>query len=133
LLRNIRILIVEDNLVDQLVASHILRKQNAIVACAVNGAQALDMLNEHIFDLILTDMQVPGMNGYEITAYIRNTLKRNTPIIAVTADVFVCNQDEWKAAGMNGCISKPFDADKLYGIISAVLVNSGNNSAHTNV
>src|SRR5206468_10469450 len=66
------------------------------------------------YDIILMDLQMPEMNGFEATEYIRNTLKSQTPIIALTADVTTVDLEKCKAVGMNDYIAKPVDERLLY-------------------
>ena len=132
MLAGIKILIVEDNLVDQVLATHMLKKQNAIPTCAATGEEALYLFDKNAYDVVLMDTQMPGINGYETTALIRKKTGDHIPVIAVTADVFVNNTEKWKEAGMNGCIIKPFDPDNLCRVISDILVNSGNNISKAN-
>lgn len=113
-----RILVVEDNSLNQKIATYLLGKQGAEVATVDNGHEAVKQLETNAFDLVLMDIQMPGMDGIETTAYIRNNLKSNVPIIALSASSY---DDEYKRcmeAGMNGCIIKPIDVSKLVEIIS---------------
>ena len=81
---------------------------------ADNGKIAIEKLTTTHYDIILMDLQMPEMNGFEATAYIRNQLKSNIPIIALTADVTTVDVEKCKAAGMNDYISKPIDEKLLY-------------------
>ncbi len=118
------ILLAEDNTVNQLLVVNLLNKWKIGVETADNGQEALDMLNKKKYDLILMDVQMPKMDGYQTTEYIRNlhdeTLK-NTPIIAMTASAFKDDIDKCISIGMNDFISKPFKKETLYHKISLLL------------
>ena len=109
--KQLHILIVEDNKINQFVLKTILDIEHINVTIAENGQEALDKLDEHRFDIILMDLMVPIMDGFEATKTIRalGSEKRNIPIIAVSADV--TNNIEYKCleAGMNAYTSKPID------------------------
>jgi CheY-like chemotaxis protein len=117
---------VEDNLVDQMIASYILKRQGAVVNCVLTGEQALEAIGKDDYDIVLMDLHMPGMGGYDATTEIRHRLGKNIPIVALTADAFI-KSEEWEKVGMNGCICKPFDTGKLGDIISYILVHSDNN------
>jgi len=108
------ILLVEDNRVNQLVASEILKRGGLNVTIANHGAEAVDMLKDKHFDLILMDLQMPVLNGYKATEEIRKTAcLSELPIIAMTADAMNDIKDKCMSAGMNGYISKPIDINLL--------------------
>lgn len=110
------ILLVEDNKINQLVVAKMLRKLNMEVITADDGLQALEEFYERDFDLILMDIQMPNMDGYRATAEIRkhpNPVKRDTPIIALTASAFLTEKDKAKLFGMNEHVGKPFSPDEL--------------------
>lgn len=114
------ILIVEDNPVNQMVMKSILRKwKNTTFDIANHGLEALDKLKEKQFDLILMDLQMPEMDGYEATEAIRNGVcgkqYENIPIIAVTADATDKAKNKVKSIGMDDYMTKPVDSDELYG------------------
>jgi len=117
-LSNTRVLIVEDNPLNQLVIKHILSSWKAEYEVAANGQEALDLLTAEDFDIVLMDLQMPEMSGYEATQHIRskNTIVRNPliPIIAITADAFAETRRRVLENGMNDFISKPFEKDELY-------------------
>jgi CheY-like chemotaxis protein len=81
---------------------------------AANGKIAIEKLDQGAFDIILMDLQMPEMNGFEATEYIRNELKLQIPIVALTADVTTVDVEKCKAVGMNDYISKPVDENELY-------------------
>ncbi|MEM9102597.1 MAG: response regulator [Pseudomonadota bacterium] len=109
------ILLVEDNRVNQLVATGILKKKHCRIEVAFNGEEALKMLKAHDFDAVLMDMQMPVMDGIEATKQIRK-FKGHTakiPIIAITANAMKEDAQKCYAAGMNDYIAKPFKPEKL--------------------
>ncbi len=81
---------------------------------AANGKIAIEKLQDKSYDVILMDLQMPEMNGFEATEYIRNEMKSNIPIIALTADVTTVDLAKCKAVGMNDYIAKPVDERLLY-------------------
>ena len=113
-LSNINVLLVEDNLVNQLVAKELLMSMKAKVIIAENGQKALDSLNEHTFDVVLMDIQMPIMDGLTATQEIRKKEKyQNLPIIAMTAHAREEDKQRSLAAGMNLHIAKPVTAKLL--------------------
>ena len=114
-LQGLRILVAEDNLINQKVVSHTLNKQGAEVKIVGNGALAVALLKEDDnFDAILMDLQMPETDGYRATQIIRNELKKTLPIIAMTADALKGEAERCFTAGMDGYISKPFEPRDLY-------------------
>ena len=108
------ILVIEDNYLNQKLAKNVLNNFDFDVELAINGQIGLDMLRVKNYDLILMDIQMPELDGYQTTKIIRNTLKLNTPIIAMTAHSIVGEKEKCIAVGMNDFISKPFNPDTLY-------------------
>jgi CheY-like chemotaxis protein len=117
------ILLVEDNSMNQLLAKKVLSDWGWKVQIADNGIVALKILKEKNFDLVLMDIQMPEMDGYETTRQIRNQLSGQNaiPIIAMTAGVISSEEEKCYQIGMNGYISKPFDPDILYSKIISVV------------
>jgi signal transduction histidine kinase/ActR/RegA family two-component response regulator/PAS domain-containing protein len=119
-----RILLVEDNPVNKLLAVRLLEKRGYSVATAGNGHEALQALDRECFDLVLMDVQMPGMNGFEATGAIRER-ERSTgsrlPVIAMTAHAMKGDEERCLAAGMDGYIAKPVRAEALYQLIEATL------------
>lgn len=117
-LSHTRVLIVEDNPLNQLVIKHILSSWKAEFEVASNGQEAINLLTQEDFDIVLMDLQMPEMSGYEATQLIRskNSPVRNplVPIIAITADAFAETRRRVLEKGMNDFISKPFEKDELY-------------------
>ena len=115
-----RILLAEDNSVNQQVARRILQKRGYSVVIANNGVEALQMLERQPFDLILMDVQMPQMDGFEATAVIRETekvTKTRVPIIALTAHAIKGDKERCLAAGMDGYISKPIRGEELLSLV----------------
>ncbi len=117
-LGGIKILLVEDNLMNQFVAKQIIGKWNATITVANNGSEAIEKLSNELFDLVLMDLQMPEMSGYQATEHIRskNTTVKNPsiPIIALTADAFAETKRKVFEAGMNDFVTKPFNQEELY-------------------
>ncbi len=133
--RNLKILVAEDMVLNQLLIKIILADFDFEVDIAENGKIAIEKLavaersrgtvgeRSRTYDVILMDLQMPEMDGFETTAYIRNELKSDIPIIALTADVTTVDIEKCLAAGMNDYISKPIDEKLLYSkIIKALKV-----------
>lgn len=118
---DLKILLVEDNDINRLYASTILKKWNCICDEAVNGEIALEMLRKNNYDLILMDVHMPVMDGLEATQIIRQSFdspKKDIPIIAFTANAIKGEREDYIDIGMNDYISKPFIPDELHSIIS---------------
>jgi len=120
-LQGIRILLAEDNEMNRLVANTVLENYGVLITEAKNGAEAVDALTKGQYDIILMDMQMPVMNGMEATEVIRNKLKLDIPIIALTANAIKGDSERYMAIGMNGFISKPFEENDLINAIATVL------------
>ncbi len=113
-----KILLVEDNVINQEVATEILGSAGATVEVANNGQEAIDAIAAKTYDLVLMDLQMPVMGGYEATKFIRADRKNlNLPIIAMTAHAMQGVEAECKAAGMNDYVSKPIDPQNLFSTI----------------
>ena len=125
ILDGLKILITDDNEYNRIVARDTLKsKANVEIFEAENGQQAIDLLKENDFDVILMDVQMPIMNGFDATAHIRTEFdgpKKDTPIIALTASVLRTDLDRCKNAGMNSYIPKPFKPQELIVGIAQVL------------
>ena len=110
-----RVLLVEDEAVNQVVARDFLEQAGLVVDAADDGARALEMSREVPYDLILMDLQMPTMNGLEAARMIRGeSMNAMTPIVAMTAHAFEHERQECFDAGMNEHLAKPIDAAKLY-------------------
>jgi CheY-like chemotaxis protein len=120
-LQGIKILVVEDNKFNQLIARSLLEKWLATVLIAENGQKAVEILENDTFDLILMDLQMPVMDGLTAAGIIRTQMNINTPILALTANVLKGVIEKCLEAGMNGYISKPFIPDAILAKILEVL------------
>lgn len=121
-----RILLVEDNELNAEIAMTILENHGLLVELAENGKECLGMLEERpesYYDVVLMDIQMPEMNGYEATLAIRNSRTKyaDIPIIAMTANAFDEDRDKAHQVGMNGHIAKPVDVEKLFSLLRKVL------------
>jgi len=113
-IKNIKILVVEDMPLNQLLMKTLLDDFGFERDIAENGKIAIEKLKKESYDIILMDLQMPVMNGFEATEYIRNTMNSKIPIIALTADVTTVDLAKCKAVGMNDYIAKPVDERILY-------------------
>ncbi|MCW3102174.1 MAG: sensor hybrid histidine kinase [Bacteroidetes bacterium] len=111
---NIRVLVVEDIPLNQLLMKTILNEYGFENDVASNGRIAIEKLKGNVYDIILMDLQMPEMNGFETTEYIRNKLNSKIPIIALTADVTTVDLAKCRSVGMNDYLSKPVDDKLLY-------------------
>ena len=123
-MKNIKVLVVEDIALNQLLMKTLLDDFGFERDIAENGKIAIEKLQENDYDIILMDLQMPEMNGFEATKYIRNTMHSTIPIIALTADVTTVDGDKCKAVGMNDYIAKPVDERVLYNKIIGTLKKS---------
>ena len=116
IIQGARILLVEDNEINQQVAKEILEGAGVNISIAVNGQEAVDAVKENNYDAVLMDVQMPVMDGYTATREIRNLKSeiRNVPIIAMTAHAMAGDEDKSLQAGMNGHVTKPIDPDQLF-------------------
>jgi signal transduction histidine kinase/ActR/RegA family two-component response regulator len=115
--RSQRILLVEDNIINQRVATAMLVKRGHQVTLAQDGQEAVSRLERESFDLVLLDLQMPGMSGLDATAAIRARERRtggHVRIIAMTARAMASDRDQCLAAGMDGYLSKPIDRTRLF-------------------
>ena len=115
-----RFLMAEDNPMNQLLARKVFAKWNCSIDFANNGKLAIAKLSEKEYDLVLMDLQMPEMDGYQATKYIRKELTGSVsdiPIIAITAHALSGESEKCISIGMNDYISKPFDQQELYGKI----------------
>jgi CheY-like chemotaxis protein len=113
-LQGLRILLVEDNAINRQVATELLTQAGLVVDVAVHGEHALKRLEEESFDMVLMDVQMPGLDGIEATRRIRMGLAAVRPrIVAVTANVFESDRCRYLEAGMDGHLTKPFSLSEL--------------------
>lgn len=116
--QGLRVLVTEDNKLNQVLAKRVLEKMNCIIEIAENGAVALDKLVKNRYDIILMDIQMPVLDGYLAAARIRKDLKLKTPIVAMTAHVLAGERERCLESGMNDYISKPYSYDQLFMVIN---------------
>ncbi len=120
-IKHIKVLVVEDMALNQLLMKTLLDDFGFERDIASNGKIAIEKLETQVYDIILMDLQMPEMNGFEATEHIRNKMKLTIPIIALTADVTTVDLAKCRAVGMNDYIAKPVDERLLYSkIISLV-------------
>ncbi len=120
-IKNIKVLVVEDIALNQLLMKTLLDDFGFERDIAANGRIAIEKLHTKSYDVILMDLQMPEMNGFEATEYIRNTMNSKIPIIALTADVTTVDLAKCKAVGMNDYIAKPVDERILYAKIVSLV------------
>lgn len=121
MLTGTRILVVEDNVLNQKIVNFILAKQEAVVTMAMNGKEGISLLRNNHFDLVLMDLQMPEMDGYAAIKYIRQEMKSSIPIIALTASLFVDESAECIRIGANACISKPINSVEMCELILSMV------------
>jgi len=129
--RSLRILVAEDNVVNQKLAQRLLQKRGHTVRVANNGKEALDLLERESFDLVLMDVQMPQMGGFEATARIRAAEEgtgRHMPIIALTAHAMTGDRERCLEAGMDAYVSKPIQEKELRLAIESVLPDHSGDS-----
>jgi signal transduction histidine kinase/CheY-like chemotaxis protein len=118
----IRVLLAEDNPVNQKVAVRFLQRHGFEVTVANNGREALDLLTEHPYHLVLMDIQMPVMDGLEAVATLRKqeaATGQRLPVVAMTAHAMQGDRERFLAAGMDNYVSKPFKADELLAVLAA--------------
>jgi two-component system, cell cycle response regulator DivK len=117
-------LLIEDNEQNRYLATFLLQQHGYHVVAATNGQSALDMLGSLVPDVILLDIQLPGMDGYEVARLLRRLDSlRATPIIAVTSYAMVGDREKAMEAGCNGYIEKPIDPDTFVHEIEQVRIS----------
>jgi PAS domain S-box-containing protein len=121
LLNDLRFLVVEDNPINQQITDRALRTAGASVTIAGDGKEAVRMLERERFDLIIMDLQMPVMDGYEATRQLRERLRLDTPILAMTAGATQGGRTRCLAAGMNDYMLKPFEVGDFYFRITQLL------------
>jgi len=114
-LQGMRVLVAEDNIINQMIVEEILTSAGIEVTLADNGIRALEALKEGRFDVILMDIQMPEMDGLTATAQIRADHRYdNLPVLAMTANAAAEHQAESMSVGMNDHLTKPIDVNQLY-------------------
>jgi len=112
----LRVLLADDNAVNQKIATHLLKRCGAEVRCVSSGIDALQALCAADFDVVLMDCQMPEMDGFEATRQLRasrSVRNPNVPVIALTGNALASDREQCLAAGMNDFLSKPIDRDRL--------------------
>ena len=125
--RRLRVLLAEDNTVNQRLASRLLEKHGHTVVVTSNGRQAVQAFEEIAFDLVLMDVQMPEMDGFEATAAIRAKeypRGTHTPVLAITAHAMTGDLERCLAAGMDGYVPKPIQAKELFKAIEGLGVTA---------
>ena len=122
-IKNIKVLVVEDIALNQLLMRTLLDDFGFECDIASNGKIAIEKMETTTYDVVLMDLQMPVMNGFDTTKYIRNTLNSTIPIIALTADVTTVDLAKCNAVGMNDYIAKPVNEKLLYSKIIKILEN----------
>ena len=118
-----RVLVVEDNELNRKIAAQVIEDEGILTECAIDGLEAVKKVREapeHYFDLILMDVQMPGLNGYQAAEQIRGLGRCDTsavPILAMTANAFAEDVQLAKNTGMNEHIAKPLDLNKLNDVL----------------
>ncbi|MEO6187674.1 MAG: response regulator, partial [Ginsengibacter sp.] len=120
---DVKILVAEDNEINQSLIKHLFK--NWSLACDIvnNGKEAIDILQTKTYNLVLMDIQMPEMDGYTATREIRDDLKLEIPIVAMTAHAFAGEREKCLSYGMNDYISKPIREDELRNLISQFTQN----------
>ena len=116
-----KILVVDDNEINRLVATTILNNYGAETVEAANGAESVEYLRQHQVDLVLMDIQMPVMNGYDAARMIRKKISEKLPVIALTANAIKGDNKKCLEAGMNDYIAKPFKEEDLLKMIAGIL------------
>jgi CheY-like chemotaxis protein len=133
-----RVLLAEDNAVNQLVASRTLEKHGCTVVIVTNGREAVDAVKRERFDVVLMDIQMPVLNGFEATAAIRlweagqrahSGRGSRIPIVAMTAHAMKGDRERCLEAGMDEYLSKPIDATLLIELVTRITSASASNVA----
>jgi two-component system sensor histidine kinase/response regulator len=122
--RGLRVLLAEDNAINQRLTLRLLEKRGHMVVAAGDGVEALEALDRDVFDLVLMDVQMPRMDGFQVTGIIRDREKLtglHLPIFAMTANVMKGDQERCLSAGMDGYIPKPISPKNLIAVVESVL------------
>jgi PAS domain S-box-containing protein len=123
-LKGLNILVVEDNEFNRAVVFHTLDRLHCKIFEAEDGRVAIEQFKKEKIDLVLMDLQMPVMDGFETTTFIRNELKSHVPIIALTANAFKSELEQCLKIGMNDYVTKPFEEEKLIGVILTAIQKS---------
>lgn len=126
--QQLRVLLAEDNSVNQLLVTRLLEKRGHIVELVTDGRQALAALEREAYDLVLMDVEMPEMDGFEATAAIRQREKGGAariPIVAMTAHADPGDEACCRAAGMDGHVTKPINSERLFAVVDELLCKLG--------
>lgn len=130
---SIHLLVVEDNVMNQTLMQHLLTSWQMDFDMVPDGNAAIKILQEKNFDLVLMDIQMPGMDGYTTTQIIRNKLKLHVPIIAMTAHAFAGEREKCISYGMTDYIPKPVRESDLYRLITTLTRQADANHQNENI
>jgi signal transduction histidine kinase/CheY-like chemotaxis protein len=122
-LDGLRFLLVEDNDINRVIARRLVQSWGGLVDEAPSGVVALDLFERHRYDIVLMDIQLPDLSGVEITHQLRqhpDAQRARTAILALTANAYKSDMQQYLAAGMNDCLSKPFDENVLWSKLMAL-------------
>lgn len=120
-LGNLKILLCEDNVLNQKLAKSVINNFGFDIDIAANGEEGIELLSQNNYDLVLMDLQMPVKDGYQTTEYIRSEMNSAIPIIAMTAHSLVGEQERCYKSGMNAYVPKPFKQNILLDAIKAVM------------
>jgi len=124
----LRILLAEDERINQITAMRFLEKLGHSVVCADNGEQAVELLRDEEFDLILMDIQMPGLSGLEATGVIRGDealgSRSRIPIVALTAHAMPGDREKFLERGMDGYLSKPVEIEELARVLAETMAKT---------
>lgn len=123
---NMKVLVVDDNIMNQRVLEGYLQGHQVKTVIVGNGPDAIDILKNDLFDIIFISIQLPEMDGYTTTQIIRQQLLLSTPIIAMTSDATANEQECCRAAGMNECLSRPIRMEQLDDVLAHITVSRQN-------
>lgn len=113
------ILIVDDEKINRMLLSILLKQEkDYVIAEAANGQEAVDLVSSNKYDIILMDINMPIMNGFTATKYIRDNIDKKIPIVAITANDIKGKYDEYMGAGFTELIQKPIVKDNVIEIIN---------------
>ncbi len=129
---DINVLVVEDIVLNQLLMKTLLDDFGFESDVASNGKVAIEKLKSNEYDIVLMDLQMPEMNGFEATEFIRKELKSEIPIMALTADVTTIDMEKCQIVGMNDCLAKPIDEKLLYSKIKGLIRKARERRENTN-
>lgn len=119
--KNYSILLVEDNKLNQTVVKFTLKRYGYLIDVANNGFEAIEKFKVGKYDFILMDIMMPEMDGLEATQEIRNLeTDQHIPIIALTADIMIANEEKCLKNGMNAHITKPFEVESLFKVLKSL-------------